>query len=158
MSRPSRDFTFNTSPSRDEMVPRTRTLVCASAAAETNASSSRASLFMGSPWWWFVAAVRRTPLCFAAFHAKPIHAAQENRRAALGEPAEEVSQEGPHRLVRSQPTGRRGRFLSRRTLLRPAGEPLVRRHPLRPHLPHRRQGAMGARRAVRRLAERPQVP
>src|SRR5436190_1018464 len=154
MSRPSRVFTLSTSPSRELMVPRTRTLVCASAAAETNASSSRASLFMVSPWWWFVVAVRRTPLCFAAFHAKPIHAARENRHAALGEPAEEAPQEGPHRVVRSQPAGRRGRLLSRRAVLRPAGEPLVRRHPLRPYLPHRRQGAMGAGGAVRRLAER----
>ena len=53
---------------------------------------------------------------------------------------------------------RRGRQLSRRTLVRPRGQPVVRRHPVRPHFPHRPERRMGARRAIRRLAERAQDP
>src|SRR5947208_13478636 len=39
------------------------------------------------------------------------------------------------------------------TLFR-SGEPLVRRHPFRTHLPHRPQGRLGARGAIRWLAQR----
>jgi hypothetical protein len=49
-------------------------------------------------------------------------------------------------------------MLPRVPVVRPRGQPLDRRHPIRPDFPHLAEQRMGSRRAVRRLAQRPQVP
>src|SRR4029077_10467920 len=46
---PSRDFTERTSPSSEEMVPRTRMLLCASTAALDSISARNSSFFIGMP-------------------------------------------------------------------------------------------------------------
>src|SRR5262249_28994711 len=67
-SLPSRDFTVRTSPSSDEIVPRTRMLLCASTVALESARARNSSFFMGTP----PCVARLTPLSFAAFHVQSL--------------------------------------------------------------------------------------
>ncbi|TMH48184.1 MAG: SMP-30/gluconolactonase/LRE family protein, partial [Betaproteobacteria bacterium] len=61
-------------------------------------------------------------------------------------------------MVRPQPGRSAGGQLPRRSLVRPRGKPVVRGHSLRARIPHRPERRMGARRSVRRLAERAEDP
>ena len=56
----------------------------------------------------------------------PVPAARENPDRGLHLAAREIPQETPHRLVRPQPPGRRGRQLPRGPVVRPRRQPVVR--------------------------------
>src|SRR5262249_36766737 len=118
-SLPSRDFTVRTSPSSDEIVPRTRMLLCASTVALESARARNSSFFMGTP----PCVARLTPLSFAAFHVQSLPGDPERGSSDLQFASRQVPQEEPHGLVGPQPGRRAGRQLPRGPFVRPGRKP-----------------------------------